>query len=399
MKTVLRFLYLFLFFIAGNRIQAQVLANFSLSDHHVCGIGSSITANDLSTGTILGWYWQVTPSTGSNVSSPFTSGTTITFNLPGAYAVQLIVTDGVTADTATQVVNVYTNTPGIPSICMVTCDANSVNNLVLWDKSSYSNVDSFIVYREVSPTVYARIGAVSNDSLSQFTDTARSIGPANGDPNIASYRYKLQVLDSCGNYSVLSLFHSTIYITDDGGGLFSWSQPYTIESSSSPVSNYVLLCDTAGVNVWTPAATVGSGASSAIDPGFSSHPTIANWRVKTGWSILCTPTRTTINTSRSNIKHGNLTTSVTNATSLAENVWLYPNPAADVLTVVLTAKSEHLQLRIENMLGQLVLHEDLSTPNTNSFSKQLDVSGWPKGVYLVHIDSSVGTICKKLIIQ
>ncbi|MGZ4075607.1 MAG: hypothetical protein ACXVDZ_18820, partial [Bacteroidia bacterium] len=180
--------------------------------------------------------------------------------------------------------------PPTPSICMVTCDNLSINNIIYWDKTGLTHVDSFIIYRETSPAVYSKIGAVSNDSLSQYTDTARSIGPANGDPNIASYRYKIRILDSCGVYSAMSPYHNTIYIVDDGLGDFSWSIPYGIEGSSSPVINYVLLCDTAGVGVWGPVSTVLGADTIASDPGFVSHSSVANWRVKTAWGISCTPT-------------------------------------------------------------------------------------------------------------
>lgn len=43
-----------------------------------------------------------------------------------------------------------------------------------------------------------------------YVDTNRSIGPANGDPNLTYYKYKIQLRDSCGNLSPMSLWHETI---------------------------------------------------------------------------------------------------------------------------------------------------------------------------------------------
>ena len=104
----------------------------------------------------------------------------------------------------------------------------------------YPAADSFIVYRETTLNTYKRIAAVSRTLFSMYLDTNRSIGPANGNPNLTYYKYKLQIKDSCGNVSPMSLWHETIFIQDQLNGNFNWNQ-YAIESTTStPVSNYNL---------------------------------------------------------------------------------------------------------------------------------------------------------------
>ncbi|HEX8514576.1 MAG TPA: T9SS type A sorting domain-containing protein [Bacteroidia bacterium] len=280
-----------------------------------------------------------------------------------------------------------------PSICMVTCDGASVNNIVYWDKTAYTSVDSFIIYRETAPFVYTRIGAVSKDSLSEFHDTARSIGPANGDPDLASYKYKIGIRDTCGIYGPLSLYHSTIHITDNGSGMFSWSQPYTIEGLPTPVTNYVLLCDTANVDVWGPVQTVGSAASSAIDPGFANHASIANWRVKTLWSIECTPTRATVNTTRSNIKNGVNTNGIKDV--IPESIFIvYPNPASGYVNVSFSPGISSAFIRIINVLGQEVFSKAQVAGTIT-----LDVQEFSKGMYTVIIENDGKKTFSKLIIK
>lgn len=286
-----------------------------------------------------------------------------------------------------------------PSICMVTVNGNSTNNIIYWDRSLYDGLDSFIVYREVSASSYLRIGAVSNDSLGMLIDTARSIGPANGDPNLASYRYKLQVLDTCGNYSPLSPYHNTIYIVEDGLGAFSWSIPYTIEGGTNPVASYVLLCDTANVDVWGPVAVVGGSMSSATDPGFADHSNIANWRVKTNWSIVCDPeTRATVNTTRSNIKHGSLSTGITKEI-LSASVVVFPNPASNQITVGLSPQINRAIIRIENVMGQVVFQENIDASGNNSTNRKIDISSYSKGMYIISIESDNNKIFKKIIVD
>jgi hypothetical protein len=327
-------------------------------------------------------------------SVPIGNDSNATGLLPGNYSV--IVSDFMGCiDTA--YTTIFSDTTAAPSICMVTTDGPSAYNYVYWDQTLYSNVDSFIIYRETMPSVFSRIGAVSSDSLSEFKDTARSIGPANGNPNLRSYKYKIQILDTCGNYSALSPYHSTIYITDDGLGMFSWSMPYTIEGAQNPVANYILLCDTANVDVWGPVQTVAGTASAASDPGFANHSNIANWRVKTAWGITCTPTRATVNTTRSNIKHGMAVSSVSELST--GSVVVYPNPANDQVSVGLSPETRSALVRFENSLGQLIISEKMEANGLKGTTKQFDISSFSKGIYFISIESGNKKVFKKLIIN
>lgn len=102
--------------------------------------------------------------------------------------------------------------PTRPAICMVTVDEPSNYNEIYWDKTLYPNLDSMIIWRETTSNTYKQVGAVHSSALSFYVDTARSIGPANGNPNIGTYRYKIQIRDTCGNYSLKSLWHNTVFL-------------------------------------------------------------------------------------------------------------------------------------------------------------------------------------------
>jgi hypothetical protein len=346
--------------------------------------------NGAATVTATGGVMPYTYVWSSTAGNQF--GTTASNLLPGVYTVTAVDAMGCIDSESVTIVAMPVPTP---TICMVTCDANSVNNYVYWDQTLYTNVDSFIVYREVSPSVYARIGAVSADSLSEFYDTTRSVGPANGDPNIASYKYKLQIRDTCGNYGALSPYHSTLYITDDGLGMFSWALPYTIEGLPNPVNNYVLLCDTANINFWTPVQTVAGTLSNASDPGFANHSNIANWRIKTGWNITCTPTRATVNTTRSNIKSGSALTTGLSETPVYGSMVVYPNPASGIVTIGLSPDINSARIKIESVLGQVVFDERLE----GVVIKQLNVESYRKGIYLITVESKGEKQHKKLVIK
>lgn len=383
---------------------SSLLISFSIKAQAPCpGFTFAFSVTDASCPNSNNGSATVTPSGGMAPYSYLWStaaGSQVTATaanlMPGTYSV--IVAD-MMGCIDTGFVEVFSQPIETPSICMVTCDANSVNNIIYWDQTPYTNVDSFIIYRETSPAVYSRIGAVSSDSLSEFTDTTRHVGPANGDPNVASYRYKIAIRDTCGNYGAMSPYHSTIYITDDGLGLFSWANPYTIEGAANPVTNYVLLCDTANVNVWGAVNTVGAAASSAMDPGFAFHSSVANWRVKTAWSIVCTPTRATVNTTRSNIKHGGLVTTGTGDASLNNSFAVYPDPAEDMVNIGFSPQVKKAEVRIVNMVGQLMYHETLDAASNSPITRQINITEFPKGVYMICVESAAATAYKKLIVN
>jgi|GEM_PF-1923819 len=290
-------------------------------------------------------------------------------------------------------------TTPIPSICMVTVDDSSVNNIVYWDKTSYTSVDSFIVYREVSTAIYKRIGAVAYNSLSEFVDTSRSVGPANGDPNVTAYGYKLQIRDACGNYSALSPYHHTIFIAGpDQNGIFNLGFPYAIEGGLNPVLNYNLICDTAGLNNWFNVGIAAGNVSLVKDLNYLSHLNSPQWRVKTDWAITCDPTRAPINTTRSNIRHPSTINGILSIATLDASVIIYPNPAKDNVTIELSALTKNAQLKIVNVLGQTVFNETIIA-SSNKTVKQINTSNFAKGVYTVILETPTGKLLKKLVIN
>lgn len=286
-----------------------------------------------------------------------------------------------------------------PSICMVTVDTNSINNEIYWDKTLYTNVDSFIVYRETSTNIYKRIGGVPYDSLSMFIDTARSIGPANGDPNVGTYRYKIQLRDDCGNYSQLSPYHNTIYIVNNGGGIFTWNH-YLVEAISlPPVANYVLTCDTSNTTPWFPITSVAGTQTTAADndPTHLNHPD-AVWRVRTDWSITCDPTRAPVNTTRSNKKQAVSVNGIATLSLSDIEMMVYPNPAKDNITIEFAPLKNGGQLKIVNTLSQIVYNEHLSNSSIKT-TKQLTINNFAKGVYYIILETNSKNTLQKLVIE
>ncbi len=259
----------------------------------------------------------------------------------------------------------------IPAICEVTVDSLSHYNRIYWDKTAFTTVDSFIVYREVSSGVYKRIGSKPYDSLSMLIDTARSIGPANGNPNIGSYRYKLQTVDSSGTYSPLSPYHNTVYIAGSGG-VFTWNT-YNVEGVTlTPVTIFYLQRDDNSTGVWNLIGAVAGTQTFLSDPNAASYPN-GSWMVY-GSGFDCTPTRGAINTSRSNIKTASIGIK-TNEQGVQLNV--YPNPFNNNLIFdIATENMQVYTLEITNTLGQLI-----KSIQVNAAKTIVNTEDWAGGIY------------------
>jgi hypothetical protein len=301
----------------------------------------------------------------------------------------------VSVDTITVIVPVNQS----PLICMITTDsASNYNyNIIYWDKTSYSNVDSFIVYRkDAISSTYLRIGAVSKDSLSEFMDTAFSIGgPNGGNPLYSSWTYKLAIRDTCGNVSAQSPYHQTMFVQESGAN-FSWNA-YTIESTqTNPVTGYSFLRDNNNTGSWQ--VLVNTTALSTTDPNYSTYPN-GNWRVDAiGFS--CTPSLSLGHNNQIENTfqkaHSNLNKPTTIGIKQFSNnlaVAISPNPNNGNFTLEFN-NYKNTSVEIYSILGDLVYKTNLQKEKTN-----INLQNINKGTYMVHIISDNGTAVKRVVIE
>ncbi len=290
--------------------------------------------------------------------------------------------------------------PQIPSICMVSTDsASNYNyNIIYWN-NTYPNVDSFIIrrYDPVSNS-YLRIGAVSKDSLSEFKDTAFSIGgPNGGNPQYGSWQYKLAIKDTCGNISALSPYHQTAFIQENSSN-FSWND-YVDSSFSTPPTGYSFLRDDNNTGAWHVLANLGHTATSTTDPNYASYPN-GNWRID-ALGFSCTPTyrlaggnngtNSALAKSHSNPTKQTTSVGIKQLSVNNSQVSVYPNPNNGSF-IIETNTTEKQTIALYDVNGKLVLSQNLNSKTS------IDASGLNEGVYNLSIVSSEGVINKRLVI-
>ncbi len=309
-------------------------------------------------------------------------------------------------NTATVLVNV--SSPVTPDICMVTIDTAFINNDIYWDKNAYTSIDSMIVYREVLAGTFQRIGAVDDLAYSRFKDTVRHIGFRNGDPNVRSHKYKLQIRDTCGNYSQLSAYHTSLFLNNTGA-TFNWNF-YDIESTPSPVNNYELYRDDFNSGTFnligTVTSTLGVSTYTFTDPSYATFASTARWGVA-GDGFSCTPSFRIMNPSAAVVKtKGNIKNNFTipdppadpdpqsvKELNSALHMIIMPNPASTGFDVV--SEEAISRINIYNSLGALAY-----TINAHE-QKQIHINTEElgNGIYNVEVINSKLKGFKKLVIS
>jgi len=319
---------------------------------------------------------------------------TIVVKHPGIYSVKVAYMNGTSA---TNSISINGKNPNTVPICYVSVDSLSQNNIIRWDKSNLSVVDSFIVYREITTDNYQPVGAVSYKGASMYTDTARTkYFPNTGNPNAGTYRYKLQIRDTCGNFSVLSPYHNTIYMNNNNG-TFSWIQLYNIEGAANPVNAYILMRDDNSDGNWHAINSVTGTQYTVTDPAYLNFKNTARWRVETLWGISCgqaakikgnTPSNTTI--SRSNAisaLHADIPAVTT------QNVLkIYPNPSKGKF--MLEMKDEiNGNVKVFSILGELIYEQ-----NTVNKINSIDLTGYSANIYFVQVQCGENVYKQKLVL-
>ena len=211
---------------------------------------------------------------------------------------------------------------------MVSVDNNSNYNNVVWEKPFALDIDSFRIYREVL-TSFVQIGAVPYDSLSSYVD---SVYLPIADPNTTNFRYKISVVDTCGNESALSNYHRTIFlqVNQGVGGVFNLNWvPY----EGATVDFYRIMRDTTGTGTYVAIDSVPGVNTVYTDAAPPLVSTNISYYLESNWTTTCTPTRATVNTTRSNIKSMIIIPSGIEQEIMNATINVYPNPANDVITI------------------------------------------------------------------
>ncbi len=287
-------------------------------------------------------------------------------------------------------------------ICMVTVDTTSGKNLITWQKTDNVATVEYNVYKETSLDNYEIIGTIPFDSLAVFVDE-------DSDPAVKAEKYKIAVVDTCGNESELSPYHQTIHLNINKAGAgagynLQWNH-YMDELNGQALGGlgkgyYYIYRGTSPTNIRIYDSLSASNISwTDTDTSKTYYYRIAIEKIdpcdpKTRLKASAGP----FSQSLSNLEDNRLKENDINELSDGIKIHTYPNPADDMIYVDIQMNAaKSLLLKITNTVNQAVYTNELT--NISTYTGAIDVSNWPAGLYFIQFTTDEGIKTTKAIIH
>jgi len=283
--------------------------------------------------------------------------------------------------------------PPVNPICLVTVDSLTQMNKIVWEKADTTDVAFYNIYREGSYRGdYQLIGSRNKDESGIFTDSI-------ADPTIHSWRYKLSVVDVCGNESELSEHHKTMHLTmnlglDNSVNLI-WDEYEGFDVNSYSVFRSDVLV------AWQEVASLAGNVSSFTDKDIKEEDLYYYIEVPLSKAcIISNYKAATYNYSRSNRKTKFKSDHVS-AKSISDpgnsEVSIYPNPGTGVFYLSFQKdQSGSVLIRIMDVSGKMLSLSEINNPLKEA-GYIIDLSGYQDGIYQISVISVSGLYHRMII--
>ena len=227
---------------------------------------------------------------------------------------------------------------------------------------------------------YQLIASIPADEPSQYIDYV-------ADPSIRSWRYRLSVVDMCGNESELSKPHKTMHLTMNLG-LDNVVNLIWDHYEGFPVDRYQIQRYDA-VSGWINIANMPSDLTSRTDPNPPMEDLTYFIKIEHPTGCRITDKKaSTYNYSRSNQIH-RLKSSVSGIDYPQEKAYLriYPNPGSGIFNLSMDLNgTDNVYIKVYDLSGRMILnreHENIP----HRLETRLDLSEFPDGVYTLLVRS------------
>ncbi len=291
----------------------------------------------------------------------------------------------------------------VVEICSATVDSLTQKTKLSWPLAPESYVSGYVVFRDIAG-VFTALDTVANIAPAFFLDTASR-------PDLQTERYKIAVLDSCGNAGDTSVIfeHRTIYLYGYvGAGSITKLYWTDYIGNTDPNRYYNVMRDASGTGSFSVIAANLPKTTLNFTDVTSGACTNCRYYIDMYSDVNCNPLLRTIaikSTSRSNIKSKN---SLPDSLGFINNLpvpalqelgfKIFPNPARDIVNVVLPYANEEFKVTLLDQIGREVL-VTASWPQSGNSVTQLPIAGLSKGMYFLRIESKYNKQTKKLVIQ
>ena len=268
------------------------------------------------------------------------------------------------------------------SICYVSSDETEVtkNRIFLNNQGNY-NAANYEILRENNLGNFIPIGSISPDQNSYLDDSSNNTS--------FSSRYKVRLIDDCGNGLVNQTIHKTILLSANLGinniVNLSWSK--YVGTFYTTYFLYRKVNDGQFNLIYTTSAS--SDITSYNDQNADISINNYEYYVTIAVNTCSIQSRTTNNTIEVKSNIGIIGTNIAvNNFSIENQIMLFPNPTTNLLNIKLNDGNELISGEVYNSLGQKVL----TITNTPFSVEQL-----PSASYLIKVLTTQGQATKMFI--
>jgi hypothetical protein len=315
----------------------------------------------------------------------------------GDYSVTVAYKDSTCASVAT--ITIPALLDPVP-ICMVSVDTITGHNVVVWQKPvSTGNISAFNIYRESDRyEVYEKIGTRTINEESFFMDEDPMVNTA-----IQAWKYKLSVVDTCGNESELSGEHKTLHLmmSEGLGNTINliWDNYSGFDYYTCHI--YRLSSQNGLENIFNKA-----GSPQLIFNSFTdlTPPETGKYyyfiEIESPYTCTSEKKATSHNSVRSNTAKKS-TTGIINpeANKNLRHLGLYPNPNSGTFTFSFElAKEDNIIFKIFDTYGRLLMYQE-SDNITGKHIQEVNLSDKSPGVYYLQVIMGDTVISKPFIIE
>jgi len=287
---------------------------------------------------------------------------------------------------------IYIQLPSIIDnyICMVTVDAETQKNMIIWKTPDNFLTDSTFVYKEISSGSFKKIGSKYNGDGSNYFIDNTSNPAQNAD------RYIITFADSTENYKPEYYFsHKTIHLLMSLGVGGTINLMWEAYEGIYYYTNYNIYRGTSYDDLALLATLPSSNHTyTDLTPPTGDVYYVVSITIPDGCEINTTlkSAEELVSSTKSNfVKRG---VNLINNPISDVNLTVRPNPAYDNLYISSEiSNDEQLDIEILSMEGKTILKRNITN------SSAIDISSIESGYYILIVNSSNERFTKQLIIQ
>jgi len=271
------------------------------------------------------------------------------------------------------------------SVCYVTSDEeNPTKNRIFINNEGNYNVSSYEVLRETNTAnVYNVIGSIDPNMSSFLDDSSNNTSQ--------EYRYKVRLVDLCGNTSSNSDLHKTILlqssISVNNSINLNWTSYQGTNIPSYKIYRKVNDEEFSLLNeISSNSTNYNDQQANASLNSYEYYVAVEVNECNTASSKSSKKNNLTeIKSNRQIIADSSLSL---NEPDFANSVSITPNPASTRINIIINGNTIYLKSEVYNMLGQLILE---------SKEKNISIEKLSKSTYFLKILTDKGFVTKKFI--